>query len=79
MPCVIITFAINYHMWVVGATQMLKHMNKDVYLHVAKSQPLPFHVQDNSINKIIVYYVGDMWQHTIGTKCLPIWFQISYR
>jgi len=50
---------------------MVKHMNKNVYLHVAKSQPFPFHVQNNCINKIIIviiYYVDGMWQHTIGQK-----------
>jgi hypothetical protein len=62
-------------MWVIGGHTMLRGMNKDVYLHMAKSQPLPFHVQDNCINKIIIlriYYVGDRWQYTIGTKNGPI-------
>ncbi len=64
-----------FHMWVVGGHTMLKHVNKDVYIHVTKSQPLLFHIQDNCINKliiVIIYYVGDMWQHTIGTKSLII-------
>jgi len=71
MPRVIITFATNYHMWVLGGHTMLWGMHKNVYLHMAKSQPLPFHVQDNCINKIIILginYVGEKWQYTIGTK-----------
>jgi hypothetical protein len=62
-------------MWVVGGHMMARHMNKDVYLHVAKFQPFPFHVQDNCTYKIvivIIYYVGDMWQHTIRQKKLSI-------
>jgi hypothetical protein len=50
-------------MWVVGGHTMVRHMNKDVYLHMAKSQPFLFHVQDNCIYKIaivVIYYVGDM-------------------
>jgi hypothetical protein len=71
MPRVIITFVVKYDMWVVGGHTMLRGLNKYVYLHVAKSQPLPFHIQDNYTNKIIIrriYYVSDVWQHTIGTK-----------
>jgi hypothetical protein len=71
MSRVIITFVVKYHMWVVGSHTILRGMNKDVYLLVAKSQPLPFHIQNNYINKIIItrmYYVSDVWQHTIRTK-----------